>query len=30
MPVADASANVLLVLAGLYVIWYWATKGVQL
>lgn len=27
MPVADIVANVLLVLAGLYVVWYWTSKG---
>jgi SulP family sulfate permease len=27
MPVMESAANALLVLAGLYIAWYWATKG---
>lgn len=27
LPVVDGAANVMLILAGLYVIWYWTTKG---
>ena len=30
LPVVDVAANLLLVLAGAYVIWYWTTKGVQI
>ena len=29
LPVVDATANAALVLAGVYVIWYWSTKGPQ-
>lgn len=27
MPVTDIAANILLILAGLYVVWYWTSKG---
>jgi cytochrome c biogenesis protein CcdA len=27
MPVTEVAANVLLILAGLYVVWYWTSKG---
>jgi len=28
LPVVDVAANVFVILAGLYVVWYWGTKGV--